>query len=44
MVTIIGSVGTRSEKSLDQPEPREFELKTSVYDPPTETLLRGLLL
>ena len=35
MVTIIGSVGTRSEKSLDQPEPREFELKTSVYDPPT---------
>ena len=35
MVTIIGSVGTRSEKSPDQPEPREFELKTSVYDPST---------
>jgi hypothetical protein len=35
MVTIIGSVGTRSEKSLDQLEPRECELKTSVYDPPT---------
>ena len=32
MVTVIGSVGTRSEKSLDQSEPREFELKTSVYD------------
>jgi len=35
MVTIIGSVGTRSEKSSDQPEPRQFELETSVYDPPT---------
>jgi hypothetical protein len=35
MVTIIGSVGTRSEKSLDQPESREFELKTSAYDLPT---------
>jgi hypothetical protein len=35
MVTIIGSVGTRCEKSLDQPEPREFELKTSIYDPST---------
>ena len=35
LVTIIGSVGTRSECSPDQHEPREFELKTSVYDAST---------
>lgn len=35
MVTIIGAVGARSDKSADHPEPREFELDTSVYDPST---------
>jgi hypothetical protein len=35
MVTIIGSVGTRNEKSLNQHEPREIELKPSVYNPST---------
>jgi hypothetical protein len=32
MVTITGSVGTRSGESLDQFELRHFELQTSVYD------------
>lgn len=32
MVTLIGSVGTRSGDSLDQFELRHFELQTSVYD------------
>ena len=32
MVTLIGSVGTRSDESLDQFKLRHFELQTSVYD------------